>query len=87
MSNKGDKNRRIIETALMEQEEEFRRQEEELISFFADIENDLLSYQMNGQPIDDSDSCLSDDDWGEIALARFCTELTDEYLETQEEED
>jgi hypothetical protein len=70
VSNKGQEARRVIETVLEEQENEFRQMNEELASFFSDdecdegfwddMENDVadLLVQRTGQSIEGS--CYDD---------------------------
>ena len=98
MSNKGQKARRVIETALEEQEKEFRQMDEELASFFAEdyedsdaslfrdwpFGNGRSCYDWpDGQSVDDSDSCLPEIDWGERSLQIFVEELVAGLLDEE----
>lgn len=86
MSNKGQEARRVIETALEEQEKEFCQINEESASFFADdLDASLFrDWPFDNEPgeylVDDSDSCLPEIDWGEHSLQNF-VEQTEYYGE------
>jgi hypothetical protein len=97
VSNKGQRERRIIDTALKEHEEDLRRMDEELASFFADDEDNCLftgsvtdaslfkDWPFNDesckQPIDNSDSCLEQIDWGERSLQTFAEDIVSRHLD------